>query len=169
MEITPSLYRDLESRARRLLRARRMSSDPQTLSLVNEACVKLIKGDPPSFETRGESLAYCAKVLRSVLLDLARHRMAQRRGGGKAAQLPNETPADPSDELDAAAQLLDVNEKLEALVRYDAQLAYLVELRFFGGLTWTEVAEVMDCSTDVVQRQWSFAQKWLRRQLSDRD
>jgi len=81
MDITPSLHQELETRARRMLRARKLPSDPETMSLVNEAWLKMANASEPKLESRGEQPAYYATVLRSALLNLARHRTACARRG----------------------------------------------------------------------------------------
>lgn len=166
MDVTPSLHQELEVRARRMLRARKLPSDPETLSLVNEAWVKMANANEPTLESRGEQLAYYATVLRSVLLNLARHRTAARRGGGQRHVHIGDSGVQPGEE-DADAQVLDVDEKLAKLHDHDADLARIVELRFFGGLTWDEVSEVVGKNPKVVQADWEFARLWLRGELAD--
>ncbi len=169
MDVTPSLYEQLEAHARRLLRERRMRDDPETLSLVHEAWAKIARGKQPELNSRGETLAYCSKVLRSVLLNLARNRLAARRGGGKkAAQIDdNAQQQDSRAEERADAQVIDVNEQLDRLEEHDPRLARLVEMRFFGAFEWAEIAEAMDCTPQKVRSEWRFARMWLRRALAD--
>ena len=166
MDLTPSLHQELETRARRMLRARKLPSDPETLSLVNEAWMKMANADEPTLATRGEQLAYYASVLRSVLLNLARHRSAIRRGGGQKHVHVGDSGVQPG-EADVDAQVLDIDEKLDELRNHDADLSRIVELRFFGGLTWGEVSEVMGKSEKAVQADWEFARMWLRGALAD--
>jgi len=166
MDITPSLHQELETRARRMLRARKLPSDPETMSLVNEAWLKMANANEPKLESRGEQLAYYATVLRSALLNLARHRTAARRGGGQAHVHIGDSGAQPGED-EADSQVLDVDEKLKKLQNHDAELARIVELRFFGGLTWNEVSEVVGKSPESVQSDWEFARMWLRGELAD--
>jgi len=167
MDITPSLNQELGKRARGLLRKRRFSEDPETLSLVDRACEKMLKGEEHRFESRAQFLTYAAMTMRSVLINLARDRTTAKRGGGeRPAEL--EEGAVP-EQRDAETLILDVNDRLRDLARHDPKLAQLVELRFFGGCTWDEVATVMKQPVDAVKADWSFARMWLKAGLADED
>lgn len=165
--ITPSLYLELEARARALLRSRRFGPSPETASLVNRACVNLLERSPTDLETRSRFLVFAAAALRNVLVDLARERKTVRRGGGRAdIQMGEE--ANQMEASDHAPELvLDVHDRLDKLARHDQDLARLVQLRYFGGLTWPEVAEVMGRDEADIQKDWYFVRAWFRTELSD--
>jgi len=168
IELTPSLYGELEERARAILGLRRLCNQPETLSLVHQACLKIMKGEPqPKFETRAEFLAFSAKTMRHVLIDLARSRNALMRGGGKP-DLPLEAAGDPADrQAGPEAEILDVHEKLKRLAANDPKLAQLVELKFFGGCTFQEIADVIGGTRQGAEAEWQFAKVWLRGALSE--
>lgn len=164
-DVTPSLYHELEHRARAILGMRRVGDDPETMSLVHQACIKIMKGEERSFSTRAEFLAFSAKAMRHVLIDLVRSRRTERRGGDRAR-----VPLDKAGDAAAAPrsgddQILDVHDKLGRLATEDERLARLVELRFFGGLTFPEIAETLGCSREVAEADWQFAKVWLRGAL----
>lgn len=165
-DVTPSLYRELEQRARGILGMRRLGDQPDTLSLVNQACVKILKGENRTFPTRAEFLAFSAKTMRHVLIDLARSRNAEIRGGGKK-NVPLDDMGDGAGQAhDPEAEILDVHEKLKKLQETDPRLAQLVELKFFGGCTFQEIADVLGGSKDGIEAEWQFAKLWLRGALS---
>ncbi|MFG0320479.1 MAG: ECF-type sigma factor [Planctomycetota bacterium JB042] len=164
-DLTPSLYHELEQRARAILGMRRVGDDPETLSLVHQACLKMLKGDERTFSTRAEFLAFSAKAMRHVLIDLVRSRKADRRGGGRARVPLDDASESAGAERTGDDEILDVHEKLERLAAEDERLARIVELRFFGGLTFPEIAEVIGASREVAEADWRFAKVWLRGAL----
>jgi len=166
MDVTPSLYDELKKRARGVLRKERCT-DHETLSLVNEACVNLLGGNPPEFEDRAAFLAYTASVLRNTLVNLAKHRRAEKRGGGVApVPIDDEKVAgDSKERLDI--RVLDVNASLERLAVLDPSLAELVEMRYFGGYSCREIAEARRVETQSIEDRWRFAKRWLRKDLGD--
>jgi len=163
-DLTPSLYRELEQRARNILGMRRMGDDPETLSLVNQACLKMMKGEDRTFPSRAEFLAFSAKAMRHVLIDLIRSRRTTRRGGDR-----DRVPLDVAEPAahDGDDEVLDVHDKLERLADEDARMARIVELRFFGGLTFPEIAKVTGTSAEVAEADWRFARIWLRGALDE--
>lgn len=167
-DLTPSLYHELEQRARAILGMRRLGDQPDTLSLVNQACLKILKSEqPPKFDSRAEFLAFSAKTMRHVLIDLARARNAQIRGGGRR-DVPLDAACDPAASKGGPeVEILDVHEKLERLAAHDPKLAQLVELKFFGGCTFQEIADVIGGSKQGVEAEWQFAKVWLRGALAD--
>ena len=167
-DLTPSLYSELELRARAILGMRRLGDEPETLSLVNQACLKILKGEQRrSFGTRAEFLAFYSKTMLHVPIDLARCRKTEIRGGGKKP-VPLEAAGDPAGQVGGPeAEILDVHEKLDRLAANDPKLAQLVELKFYGGCTFQEIAEVLGSSKEGVAAEWQFAKVWLRGALSD--
>ena len=108
-------------------------------------------------------LAYAAKVMRSIVVDVARQRQAERRGGD-AAHLTLDTDLAESVHV-STQELLDVDDALRDLARIDERLVRVVEMRFFAGLTVAETAEALDVSERTVKREWQFARAWLYREL----
>ena len=167
-DLTPSLYHELEQRARAILGMRRLGDQPETISLVNQACLKIMKAEEqPKFDTRAEFLAFSAKTMRHVLIDLARSRNTQLRGGGQK-KVSLDAAGDPAaSKAGPEAEILDVHEKLKRLGANDPKLAQLVELKFFGGCTFQEIADVIGGTKDGVEAEWQFAKVWLRGALSE--
>lgn len=165
--IDESLYRVLEARAHALLRSRRLGQDPETASLVNRACVNLLQRAGEATASRQRFLALSAAAMRNVLVDIARMQGTTRRGGGRGTARFDEATEAAGVTNPGAAVVLDVHEKLEKLDRHDNRLAKLVRLRYFGGLTWAEVGEVLGESEAELQKSWYFARAWFRSELSD--
>ena len=149
------LYEELHAIADHLMRGERVSHTLQTTALVHEAYLRLVGDREARWEGRAHFLRVAAKVMRAVLVDHARRRKAAKRGEGRA---PSKALDDlviryESDVLD----LLDLDAALERLTEQDEQLARLVELRFFGGLTIAETADAMGVSTPTIERGWRTA------------
>jgi len=136
----------------------------QTSALVNEAYLRLIDQKKVRWQNRAHFYGIAAQLMRRILIDHARSHHYAKRGGGALkvsldeAAAVKETPA---------AELLAVDEALEKLTAMDARKGRIVELRFFGGLSLEETAEVMGISSPTVQREWRAAKAWLRRMLTD--
>jgi RNA polymerase sigma factor (TIGR02999 family) len=162
--LLPYVYEELRTLARSYLRRERPGHTVQTGTLVHEAFVKLIEGRQVPWEGRAHFFGIAAHVMRQILVDHARARDAAKRGDGE--------PAEPiATALSVAVQAMDVevialDRALEALSAIDPGQARVVELRFFGGLTVEETAEVMGVSTGTVKREWSMARAWLRRAIA---
>jgi RNA polymerase sigma factor (TIGR02999 family) len=162
--LLPHVYDELRTVARRHLRRERPGHTVQTGTLVHEAFVRLIEGRPVHWEGRAHFFGIAARVMRQILVDHARARDAAKRGDGVAAE-----PI--ASALSVAVQSMDVSvialdRALDDLSAIDPAQARVVELRFFGGLTVEETAEVMGISTGTVKREWSMARAWLRRALA---
>ncbi len=135
-----------------------MHGSLQTTALVHDCYVKLAAGDARTFDNRLQFLAYASRTVRSIVLDIIRKERAQRRGGEHAI-----VTLDTASGV-AAAESLDietVNSALDALAGIDPALARLVEMRFFGGLTETELAAALNVSVRTVQREWNMARALL--------
>jgi RNA polymerase sigma factor (TIGR02999 family) len=162
-ELMPLVYEELRRLAGRYLRRERPGHTLQPTALVNEAYLKLIDQSHVEWQNRAQFFGLAARLMRNILVDHARNRGAAKRGGGQySISLSRaERLADDKSEVD----LLAINEALERLSAFDAQKARIVELRFFGGLTIEEAAEVLDISHATVEREWALARAWLRREL----
>src|SRR5262245_55957054 len=134
----------------------------QPTALVNEAYLRLVRLNRVDWQNRVHFFSMAARLMRRILVDIARSRGYQkRRGGAKQVSF--------SDALDAAeSQPMDVvalNDALDALAQVDQRKSRVVELRFFGGLSIEETADVLNVSRETIKRDWTFAKLWLRRQL----
>ena len=158
------VYGDLRARAARLMRGPN-GHTLQPTAVVNEAWLKLSGGES-DWENRNHFLSVAAKAMRSVLVDHAREKRAEKRGGG-AERVELEAAVEVYE--GSAGDLLQFDDALEHLHAMDAKLGRIVELRFFGGLTIPETAEVMGVSTPTVERGWRTARGWLRHELSGGD
>jgi RNA polymerase sigma factor (TIGR02999 family) len=159
--LVPSVYQELRRLAHYQLRAQRGGQTLQSTALVNEAFIRLMGSQPEDLRNRAHFVAVAARLMRQILVDYARRRNARKRDGGLRVEI--EEAADVSAESDA--QLLALDEALEALAQIDARQARIVDMKFFGGLTTAEVGTVLELSTATVERDWSVARLWLRRHM----
>ena len=161
--LIPLVYDHLHRIARRHLRNERPGHSLQTTALINEAYLKLIE-QSVSWQNRNHFFGIAARLMRQILVDHARARKRLKRGGdGQQISL---TAAEG--EPEQGADLLALNDALEALSEVDPQRSRIVELRFFGGLTIEETAQVMRVSTPTVERGWRAARAWLQTELAMR-
>ena len=159
--LVPLVYRELRAMAHRLLRAERAGHTLQSTALVHEAYLKLVKQGPPEVQNRAHFFAVAARLMRQILVDYARSHGAAKRGAGCCVELGEgiEIPAKGS------VNVIVLDDALNELSRRDAQQGQIVELRFFGGLTLEETAEVLDISATTVKRDWRVAKAWIAREL----
>jgi RNA polymerase sigma-70 factor (ECF subfamily) len=163
-ELVSTLYGELRRIAARHLRGERPDHTLQTTALVHEAYLKLFGSSERQFAGRVHFLAVASRVMRQVLVDYARARAAQKRGGDNAAWTGSlEVEAESGVEL---LELIELDGALQALAAEDETLARLVEMRYFGGMTAEESAEAFGLSVHVVRHDLRLAQAWLRRKLS---
>jgi len=161
-ELTPLVHDELHRLAHHYMRAERAGHTLQTTALVNEAYVRLIDWKNVRWQNRAHFFAVSAQLMRRILVDFARSRGYQKRGAGAPVIALDET-APISNEK--SADLIALDEALTALADLDPRQAKVVELRFFGGLTNDEVAEVLKVSEGTVRRDWTLARAWLHREL----
>ena len=158
------LYDDLRKIAHRCLRSERPGGTLQTTALVNEAYLRLMQAHRIAFQDRVHFMAFAAQVMRRVLVDDARKRRNQKRGGQRTRVTLEEAQAIvPERQID----LLALDEALERLAAYAPRKGRVIELRFFAGLSIEECAEALQVSVDVVKREWRTAKLWLLRELDD--
>lgn len=162
-QLLPLVYRELKQIATRFLRGERDHRRLETTALVHEAYLRLIEIERVQWQDRSHFFAVTAQLMRRILVDQARHHRRIKRGGGmillqldEASDLPEERALD----------LLAVDDALRDLAEADTELASLVELRFFGGLSREELVEVTGLSSATVTRRWRTARAWLSRHLS---
>jgi RNA polymerase sigma-70 factor (ECF subfamily) len=161
-KLTPIVYRELHRLARHYMRGERQGHSLQTTALVNEAYLRLVDYKRIRWQNRAHFFAISAQLMRRILVDHARRHNLKRGGGVQHAPLEAAAVARGGREADLVA--LDC--ALNALARIDARKARVVEMRFFGGLSVEETAEVLKVSPVTVMRDWSTAKAWLYRALS---
>ena len=161
-ELTPLVYPELKRLARRYMNRERAGHTLQTTELVHEAYMHLISTPHIDWRDRSHFFALCSMLMRRVLVDHARSREYQKRGGGRTL-LSLEEAGDVGH--DREVDLLGLDEALKRLAAFDGRKAKVVELRFFGGLTVEETADVLKRSVDTVMRDWKMAKAWLLREL----
>ncbi len=158
-----ALYGELREMARQRLRGEHRRVTLQTTALVHETYLRLIGNVRMTFHDRHHFLALSATVMRRVLVDRARERLAGKRGGGAPHIELSEVQAAG---LDPGVELLDVDRALDRLAAAYPRQARVVELRFFGGLEEEEIAGVLETSVRTTRRDWAFASAWLARELA---
>ncbi len=162
--LIPLVYRELRIVARRCLRGDRVGYTLQTTGLVNEAYLRLVRSSRVQWRDRAHFFAVATQLMRRVLVDEARKRQFQKRGGNATrVALEEVDPATPERDVD----LLALDEAMNALAVFAPRKCSVVEMRFFGGLTIEETAAVLGVSTDVVKREWRTAKLWLLRALGE--
>ena len=160
--IVPLVQQELRQIARRCLRGERPDHSLQATALVNEAYLRLVDAQRVNWQNRMHFLAMSARLMRRVLVDYARTRGAEKRGG----DVVKVSLSEALDHADGIGEdIVALNDALEALETFDERKGRIVELRFFAGLSVEEVAAVLDVSPQTVARDWSFAKAWLRREL----
>ena len=164
-QLIPLVYDELHRMALRHLAGERSHISLQATGLVNEVCLRLLGWDQARWQNRGHFFGVSARMMRRVLVDIARRRRADRRGGTGAIRVPIDgidIPApQPGDDLVA------VDQAVEALAAEDPRKARVVELRFFGGLSTEETAEALGVSVRTVHNDWVLARAWLYRALTN--
>jgi RNA polymerase sigma factor (TIGR02999 family) len=162
--VLPLVYEELHRMAARYMLGERSSISLQPTVLINELCLRLLGWDSVSWQNREHFYGVSARLMRHVLVDIARRRRADRRGGPNAVHVP-------LDSVDVAAQeraddLLAMDAALELLAKEDPRKAQVVELRFFGGLSVEETAAALRISVRTVHTDWALARAWLFRTLT---
>jgi RNA polymerase sigma factor (TIGR02999 family) len=164
VELTPLVYEDLRRVARRHLRGQRSGHTLQTTALVNEAYLRLADQTNPRWQNRAHFFAVAARAMRQILVSYARTQRAQKRGGGAFKVDLDEVALVSPEE---SRQIMDLHEALEQLMALDSRKAQVVELKYFGGLNYDEIAEVLKISRITARRDWEFAKLWLYTELHD--
>jgi RNA polymerase sigma factor (TIGR02999 family) len=161
-ELTPLVYEELRQQAARYLRKERPNHSLQATALINEAFLRLIDVKDVQWQNRAHFFAIAANLMRRILVDHARRRDAEKRGGSQVCLTLDEGLA-WANEPDV--DLLAIDEALDRLAVIDEQQARIVELRFFSGLTVEETATALGISPKTVKRDWSVARAWLKREI----
>lgn len=165
--LTPLVYAELRRMARRHM-PKGHENTLQTTALVHEAFLRLVDAKGLACKDRAHFFALSARVMRHIMVDAARARVAAKRGGD-APRLDHSEAVDPDEiagnDSQKSAEVLALDQALDDLARVDARKARVIELRFFGGLSVEETAEVLQISPQSVMRDWKLARAWLVREL----
>jgi RNA polymerase sigma-70 factor (ECF subfamily) len=159
----PLVHGELRRLARREMNRERSGHTFQTTDLVNEAYLRLIDVSRVKWQDRAHFFAMSSRLMRRILVDHARARKSRKRGGGASPVALDETLIVSADR---GADLVALDDALQALAEVDVRKSQVVELRFFGGLTAEETAEALGVSIDTVRRDWRLARAWLQRELA---
>lgn len=162
-EILPLVYEELRRLARAYLRGERPDHTLQPTALVHEAYIKMVDWKKEDWQSRAHFFSVAAQVMRNILVDHARHRNAERHGGGLQRIELDESAGFSAD---SGVDLIDLDEALNELAGLDERHARMVELRFFAGLTLDQTAEALGISPATVSRDWTFVRAWLFDRLS---
>jgi RNA polymerase sigma-70 factor, ECF subfamily len=161
-QLIPLVYDELHRLAHRHMRQERPDHTLQATALVHEAYVRLVNQPQRTWQNRAHFIAVAAQVMRRILVDYARARRTSKRGSAPQ-RVPLEEPLLFTEEQ--SDDLVSLDEALERLAKFDARQSRVVELRFFGGLTTDETAEVLGISSTTVKRDWAVARAWLHREV----
>jgi RNA polymerase sigma factor (TIGR02999 family) len=159
--LVPLVYKDLRAMAHGYLKRERPGHTLQTTALVHEAYLRLVGRRPFEAENRAHFVAVAARLMRQILVDYARNRGAAKRGAQHKVELDTAITMPQMPNTNVVA----LDDSLELLAEVDEQQCRLVELRFFGGLTTEEAAEVLGISRSTAKREWNVAKAWLARQM----
>ena len=166
-ELMPQVYDELRRLAANYLRQERPGQTLQATALVHEAFLRLSKEKNQPWQNRTHFLAIAALSMRQILVQRARARNAEKRGGGaEKIELDESVMGDPAAAATGGVDVLALDAALEKLAALDPQQAKIVELRYFGGMTVEEVAESLGISPATVKRHWTVARAWLHKELS---
>lgn len=165
-QLTPLVYGELHRAARRYMGGERPQHTLQTTALINEVYLRLVDFQQVSWQNRSQFFGVCAQLMRHILVDFARSYRNQKRGAG-ATHLPLDEALLVSSE--PHADLVALDDALKALAAIDERKSRVIELRFFGGLSVEETAEVLKVSAETVMRDWRLAKVWLLRELGKQD
>jgi RNA polymerase sigma factor (TIGR02999 family) len=163
-ELMPLVYQELRRMAKRYMSSQPSGHTLQTTALIHEAYLKLADNREKNWQNRAHFFAVAAQAMRHILVDHARsHKAEKRRGETQFISLEDVAVIS----TDRAAEVVALDEALQSLTDVDERKARVVELRYFGGLSVEETAEVLKISANTVKRDWSFAKLWLLRELSN--
>jgi RNA polymerase sigma factor (TIGR02999 family) len=160
-QLVPLVHQELHRIARACMRRERAGHSLQATALVNEAYVRLVDAQHVDWQNRAHFLAMSARLMRRILVDFARARQYQKRGGGAQKITLDEALI----VMEPGRDLVALDDALEALAKVDERKVRVVEMRFFGGLSVEETAAVLKVSPDTVMRDWRLAKAWLLREL----
>lgn len=162
-KLAPILWKELRQNARAYMRKERAGHTLQATALVNETFLRLVDLRLIEWQDRAHFFTIASQMMRRILVDHARTRGSQKRGGGQVVFPLNEAAMAVASR---ASELIALDDALDALEKHDARKARVVEMRFFGGLSVEETAEALQVSSQTVLRDWSLAKAWLTREMT---
>jgi RNA polymerase sigma factor (TIGR02999 family) len=163
-QLFPLVYEELRQMARRYLRRQPAGHTFQTTELIHEAYLKLAHQDGKIWQNRAHFFGVAAQAMRHILVDYARSKQSQKRGGWQERVTLNDNAVVSTENSD---EIVALDNALKQLATMDERKSRVVELKFFGGLNIEEIADVLKISVKTVKRDWSFARTWLLRELAD--
>jgi RNA polymerase sigma factor (TIGR02999 family) len=163
-ELLAAVYAELHSQAARAMRREAVDHTLQPTALVHEAYLRLIDQRRVQWKNRAQFFGVAAQLMRRILVDHARGRDAAKRGGGVATITLEDVDA-AADQASDVIDVLALHDAIERLAELDPDQARVIELRYFGGMSIEETAEVLEVSTATVKREWAVARAWLKREL----
>lgn len=163
-QLVPLVYDELRRMARRFMRRQPSGHTFQTTELIHEAYLKIARQAEPNWQNRAHFYGVAAQAMRHILVDYARSKNTQKRGGlVEKITLADNLPT----AANHAAEIIALDDALKQLAALDERKASVVEMKFFGGLKTEEIAEVLKLSPDTIKRDWKFARTWLLRELAN--
>jgi RNA polymerase sigma factor (TIGR02999 family) len=162
-EVAPLVYEELRRLAQSYMSGERPDHTLQATALVNEAYLRLAERTSAQWQNRAHFFAGAARMMRHILVDHARSRLRAKRGAGVANVELTDTAVLVEQQAD---QVVDLNEALDRLAQLDRRASQVVELKYFGGMNYDEIAEVLSISGITVRRDWEFAKAWLHKELA---
>lgn len=166
-QVYASLYPELKRVARARLRQQGRGDAMSTTTLLHESFIRLVNAAELRLADRRHFFAYAARTMRNIIIDSAREHLAERRGGGAAHETLGGDAALQVADTSTSAELIRVSEALLELEAVDPELAELVDMRYFGGYTESEIAELQDVTERTIRRRWDKARAWLYLALND--
>lgn len=163
--LMPLVYKELHQMARRYMRQQPAGHTFQTTELIHEAYLKIANQDERNWQSRAHFFGVAAQVMRHILVDYARSKSRKKRGGWQDRVSFSE---EMNISTESSDEMVALDEALNQLTELDARKSRVVELKFFGGLTTEEVAEVLKISPETVKRDWRFSRNWLLRELTNK-
>ena len=162
-DLLPLIHGELHRLAQQLMKGESTEHTLQATALVNEAYLRLFKGESPSdFESKRHFIRVAARAMRGILIDHARAKKSQKRGGERAKVAFDEIV----ERLQETGNLSALRDAMNDLTEMDPELAQIVDLRFFAGFTIAETADILGSSTPTIERRWRIARAWLRDNMS---
>jgi RNA polymerase sigma factor (TIGR02999 family) len=162
--LMPVVYDELRRIAGRLMRRQSGEHTYQTTDLIHEAYLKLVDNSQKEWQNRAHFFGVASRAMRHILVDYARSKNSQKRGGSARSVTLDETAIMATG---VSGEIVALDGALETLEKLDARKVQVVEMKFFGGLTTDEIAKVLKMSPETVKRDWRFARTWLRRELAN--
>lgn len=162
-QLMPLVYKELQQMARRYMKQQPSAHTFQTTELIHEAYLKIAKHDGHNWQNRSHFFGVAAQVMRHILVDYARSKSSQKRGGWQERVSFSE---DMNISTENSDEVVALDEALTKLAALDERKSRVVELKFFGGLNTEEIAEVLKISPETVKRDWRFSRNWLLREIT---